>query len=82
MGIVQTLIGIASLGILLFCMLLVIILPVIIMDTLALMSGLIKLAFFGSGAAVSGFFLYGLYGRSKATPTDDQLFSFEDRLQN
>lgn len=71
MGIVQILIGFVSLSIFLFCLLLVIIMPLFMTESLALTSGLLGLAFFGGGAAVSGFFLYGLYGRSKTTPTDD-----------
>lgn len=76
MGIIQGLLGFVAFGAFMFCMLLVVILPLLMFDSLALTSGLFGLAFFGGGAAVSGFFLYGLYLRSQRTPVDDDVQIF------
>lgn len=76
MGIVQGLLGLGAFGAFMFCMLLVVIMPILMFDSLALTSGIIGLVFFGSGAAISGFFLYGLYIRSQRTPVDDDVQIF------
>jgi hypothetical protein len=76
MGIIRGLIAFAAFGVFMFCLLLVIIIPLLMFDSLELTSGLIGLAFFGGGAAVSGFFLYGIYLRTKRTPVDDEVQFF------
>lgn len=76
MGIIRGLLGFGALNVFMFCMLLVVIMPILMFDSLTLTSGLIGLVFFGAGAAVSGFFLYGLYLRSQRTPVDDDVQIF------
>jgi len=73
MGLIRGLLGFAAFGIFMFCLLLVVIMPILMLDSLALTSGIIGLVFFGSGATVSGLFLYGLYLRSRRTPLDDEV---------
>lgn len=75
-GILRTLFGLIAFGVFMFCLLLLVIIPVLMLDTLAASSGVIGLLFFGGGAAISGFFLYGLYRRSERTPVDDQVKIF------
>lgn len=76
MGIIRGLLGLGAFGVFMFCILLVVIMPILMFDSLALTSGILGLLFFGGGAAVSGFFLYGLYLRSQRTPVDDDVQIF------
>jgi len=75
-GIINTILGLIAFGVFGFCLLLVVIMPILMFDSLALSSGLVGLAFFGAGAAVSGFYLYALLLRTQRTPVDDDFTFF------
>jgi ribosomal protein L40E len=73
LGAVNWILGIIAFGVFSFCALMVLIIPIVMLDSLAITSGIIALVIFGGGAALSGVFLYALYYRSQMTPVNDEL---------
>lgn len=71
-GAVSQIIGFLALLGFSFCMLIVVITPILIADSLALSSGITSFAVFGIGALFTGLILYSLYLRTKLKPTGDE----------
>jgi len=73
LGIILSLFGLVAFGVFSFCLLMVVILPILVWDSLDLMSGVIGFGLFGVVGAIAGSFLYLLYKQGTRTPVDDSV---------
>lgn len=70
-GLLGKLLGIAAFAVFSFCILLLIIIPITLIDGLAISTAAITFGVFIIGAAISGGYLYGLYKKTQQKPIEN-----------